>query len=133
MNTESIFLIIAVLIVLISVSKHGLFGTVAVFALIFSIAHFGFDVTGPTSALLSIIFMGMGLFHEASDNSSNSGPIVITEAMRKADRDLCERLKYSKPVNRNDYDYGKRNRRNGYLKRQTFEEFARSKGYTGKL
>ena len=123
MNTELIFLIIAVLIVLISVSKHGLFGTVAVFALIFSIAHFGFDVTGPTSALLSIIFMGMGLFQEASDNSSisgtntNSGPIVITEAMRKADRDLCERLKHSRPVGRysNDKDYGRQNRDNGYI------------------
>ena len=113
MNTESIFLAIAVLIVIVAISKHGLFGVVALFALVSGIACFGFDVTGPVSVLLGIIALGLSL----NEDSNNSGPIVITEAMRKADRDLCERPKHSRPYDRysNDKNYGRQNRDNGYI------------------
>ena len=59
MNTELIFLIIAGLVIFVSIGINGLFGTVAVFALAFSVAHFGFDVKVPGSALLATFFVGM--------------------------------------------------------------------------
>ena len=59
MNFETIVLIIAVLIVITSIGIHGLIGTVAVFALIFSIAHFGFDLAVMGSAVIASFFLAL--------------------------------------------------------------------------
>ena len=59
MNFETIVLIIAGVVILVSIGIHGLIGTVAVFALLFSIAHFGFDIAVMGSAVIASFFLAL--------------------------------------------------------------------------